>query len=193
MGERYTSAEAMEHVEKTHGLLERSEHALLRHVPLAAAALAVLAGLSSLLSARTGEAMLASRTEAVLSQSLATDAWNEYEADSLKAHLNESLVVVTTSSTTRRTLLTDASKYRARQGPLKTKAQTSESQRDDDMRRSDVLERRKQVFDIAVALFEISIVLTSVAAMVRQPSLFIFAAIVAVAAVASDIFGFISQ
>ena len=137
--------------------------------------------------------MLASRTEAVLSQSLATDAWNEYEADSLKAHLNESLVVVATSSATRRTLLTDASKYRARQGPLKAKAQTSESQRDDDMRRSDVLERRKQVFDIAVALFEISIVLTSVAAMVRQPSLFIFAAIVAVAAVASDIFGFISQ
>jgi len=190
MGERYTSTEAMEHVEKTHGLLERSEHAILRHVPLAAAALAVLAGMSSLLSARSGEAMLASRTEAVLSQSLATDAWNEYEADSLKAHLNESLVIVA-SPGNRRTLLTDASKYRARQGPLKTKAQSSEAQRDEDMQRSDVLERRKQVFDIAVALFEISIVLTSVAAMVRRPSLFVFAAVVALAAVASDIFGFL--
>jgi hypothetical protein len=191
MGERYTSTEAMEHVEKTHGLLERSEHALLRHVPLVAAALAVLAGLSSLLSARTGEAMLASRTEAVLSQSLATDAWNEYQADSLKAHLNESLVEMAATEATRRTLSTDAAKYRSRQGPLRTKATANERQRDDDMRRSDVLEHRKQLFDVAVALFEISIVLTSVAAMVRRQSLFVFSAVVAVAAVAFDIVAFL--
>lgn len=192
MGERYTSGEAMEHVEMTHGLLERSEHALLRHVPLVAAALAVLAGLSSLLSARTGEAMLASRTEAVLSQSLATDAWNEYQADSLKAHLNESLVAVAAASSTRQALLADAKKYRSRQGPLRTKATTSEHQRDEDMQRSDILEHRKQLFDVAVALFEISIVLTSVAAMVRRQSLFVFSAVVAAIAVVFDIFAFMS-
>jgi len=182
----------MEHVEKTHGLLERSEHALLRHVPLVAAALAVLAGLSSLLSARTGEAMLASRTEAVLAQSLATDAWNEYQADSLKAHLNESLGVVATTAAIRRSLLGDATKYRSRQGPLRVKAMASERQRDADMERSEVLEHRKQLFDIAVALFEISIVLTSVAAMVRKQSLFIFSAVVAAAALAFGILAFMA-
>src|SRR5690348_5587493 len=167
MGERYTSSEAMEHVEKTHGLLERSEHAVLRHVPLVAAVLAVLAGLSSLLSARTGEAVLAARSEAVLSQSLATDAWNEYQADSLKAHLNESLGGIAPAAA-RPALTADAKKYRARQGPLRVKAETQESQRDADMARSDGFARRKQILDIAVALFEISIVLTSVAAMVRR-------------------------
>ena len=191
MGERYTSSEAMEHVEKTHGLLERSEHALLRHVPLVAAVLAVLAGLSSLLSARTGEAVLATRSEAVLSQSLATDAWNEYEADSLKAHLNESLGAIVSAAAARRSLAADAKKYRARQGPLRVKAQAQESQRDADMTRSDGFARRKQILDVAVALFEISIVLTSVAAMVRRPTLFIVAAIMAAAAVACDVFAFL--
>ena len=44
MSERYTSGEAMEHVEKAHEFLEKSEHALLRHVPLLAAALALALG-----------------------------------------------------------------------------------------------------------------------------------------------------
>lgn len=191
MGERYTAGEAMEHVEKTHGLLERSEHIVLRHVPLAAAALAVLAGLSSLLSGRTGEAMLATRTEAVLSQALATDVWSEYEADSVKAHINESLLNVGPTAASRQILRAAAREYRARQGPLRAKAIASEGKRDEDLRRSDAFEYRKQLFDVAVALFEIAIVLTSVAAMVRQPSIFIFAALMAVAAVGFDIAGFL--
>jgi hypothetical protein len=190
MGERYTSGEAMEHVEKAHELLERSEHALLRHVPLVAAALAVFAGLSSLLGARTGESMLATRTEAVLEQARATDSWNEYEADSVKAHINESLSVVATTAATKNVLSSLAQEYRGRQGPLKASAQASERQRDDNLKRSEVFELRKQFFDIAVALFEISIVLTSVAAMVKQPNLLILATVGALAAVAFDVLGF---
>src|SRR5476649_1365589 len=175
MSERYTSGEAMEHVEKAHELLEKSEHALLRHVPLVAAALAVFAGLSSLMGARTGEAMLATRTEAVLAQARATDEWNEYEADSLKAHFGESLALVATTAPTRRSLASAAGVYRQRQGPLRSQALASERTRDDDLARSTLFEERKQKFDIAVALFEIAIVLTSVAAMVRQPNLFLVA------------------
>jgi hypothetical protein len=190
MSERYTSGEAMEHVEKTHEFLEKSEHAVLRHVPLVAAALAVLAGLSSLLGARTGEAMLVSRTEAVLSQARATDLWNEYQADSLKAHLGEELAVVAVAAPARQQLATAAKEYRGRQGPLKAKALDSELQRDDDLARSTAFEEQKQRFDVAVALFEVAIVLTSVAAMIKRPALFLFAAIVALAAIAADITGF---
>lgn len=189
MSERYTAGEAMEHVEKVHAALERSEHALLRHVPLVAAALAVFAGLSSLMGARTGESILVTRTEAVLAQSRATDLWNEYEADSLKAHIGESLAVVATSASTRRALSTGAKEYRARQAPLKKLALASENERDVDMNRSAVFEERKQRFDVAVALFEVAIVLTSVAAMVRQPNLFLFAALVALAAVVAAFAG----
>lgn len=190
MSERYTSGEAMEHVEKTHEFLEKSEHAALRHVPLVAAALAVLAGLSSLLGARTGEAMLVSRTEAVLSQARATDLWNEYQADSLKAHFGEELAVIAATVPSRQQLATAAKEYRKRQGPLKTKALDSERQRDEDLARSTAFEEQKQRFDVAVALFEVAIVLTSVAAMIKRPSLFLFAAIVAAAAIAADVAGF---
>jgi len=190
MTERYTAGEAMEHVEKVHEALEKSEHALLRHVPLVAAALAVLAGLSSLMGARTGEAMLVTRTEAVLAQARATDLWNEYEADSLKAHLGEALAVIATSARTSQVLSASAKEYRGRQGPLKKLALASESKRDDDMSQSTAFEERKQKFDVAVALFEVAIVLTSVAAMVRQPNLFVFAALLALGAVAADLLGF---
>jgi hypothetical protein len=190
MSERYTSGEAMEHVEKAHEFLEKSEHAVLRHVPLAAAALAVLAGLSSLLGARTGEAMLVTRTEAVLSQARATDLWNEYQADSLKAHLGEALAVIATAMPARKQLAAAAKEYRGRQKPLKKMALDSERRRDDDLARSTSLEEQKQRFDLAVALFEVAIVLTSVAAMIRKPSLFLFAAIMALGAIAADVAGF---
>jgi aryl-alcohol dehydrogenase-like predicted oxidoreductase len=190
MGERYTSGEAMEHVEKTHEFLEKSEHAVLRHVPLVAAGLAVFAGLSSLMGARTGEAMLVTRTEAVLAQARATDQWNEYQADSLKAHLGESLAVIATTVQTRGKLSTAAKEYRGRQGPLKKSALDSERQRDDELSRSTAFEERKQYFDVAVAMFEVAIVLTSVAAMVRKPALFVFAALLALGAVAADLAGF---
>jgi hypothetical protein len=190
MGERYTSGEAMEHVEKAHEFLEKSEHAVLRHVPLVAAALAVLAGLSSLLGARTGEAMLVTRTEAVLSQARATDLWNEYQADSLKAHLGESLAMIAVAASARRLLATGAKEYRGRQGSLKKMALDSERQRDEDLARSTTFEEQKQRFDMAVALFEVAIVLTSVAAMIRKPSLFLFAAVVALGAIAADSAGF---
>src|SRR5579863_209152 len=190
MSERYTSGEAMEHVEKAHEFLEKSEHVVLRHVPLAAAALAVLAGLSSLLGARTGEAMLVTRTEAVLSQARATDLWNEYQADSLKAHLGESLALIAVTAAARQKLTSGAKEDRGRQAPLMKQALDSERQRDDDLARSTSFEEQKQRFDMAVALFEVAIVLTSVAAMIRKPSLFLFAAAVALGAIAADIAGF---
>lgn len=190
MSERYTSGEAMEHVEKAHEMLERSEHALLRHVPLLAAALAVFAGLSSLMGARTGEAVLTTRTEAVLAQARASDQWNEYQADSLKAHLAEALALIATSAQTKASFVTGAREYRGRQRPLRKLALASENLRDEVLSGSDALEVRKQRFDLAVALFEVAIVLTSVAAMIKKPALFLFAALLALGAIAADVAGF---
>jgi hypothetical protein len=147
--------------------------------------------MASLMSARTGEAMLVARTEAVLSQARATDMWNEYEADSLKAHINESLGLAESSLLTKQRLASLAKEYRERQPPLRAKALDGERQRDEDLMRSDRFESRKQLFDLAVALFEIAIVLTSVAAMVKQPGLFVLAAIMALGAVGFDAWGFL--
>ncbi|MDQ6780472.1 MAG: DUF4337 domain-containing protein, partial [Candidatus Eremiobacteraeota bacterium] len=70
-----------------------------------------------------------------------------------------------------------AGKYRRQQLPLRAQAQAYERDRDHDMARSDIVEERKAGFDIALAFFEISIVLTSIAAMVKRPFLFVMAAV----------------
>ncbi len=191
MSERYTTGEAMEHVGRARQALEASEHYVLKHVPLAAAALAVFAGLSSLMGARTGEAMLATRTQAVLSQALATDDWNEYEADSVKAHLSENISIIAQTPSSKSTLAAAAKTYRSRQGPLRDRALSSERNRDDELELSARLELRKQQFDVAVALAEIAIVLTSVAAMMKQPGLFVTAALIALGGVVFDVLGFV--
>jgi hypothetical protein len=133
---------------------------------------------------------LVTRTEAVLSQAHATDLWNEYQADSLKAHLGETLALIAAAAPARQQLMTGAKEDRGRQGPLMKMALDSEHKRDDDLARSTTFEEQKQRFDMAVALFEVAIVLTSVAAMIRKPSLFLFAAAVALGAIAADIAGF---
>lgn len=175
MPEHYFAQEGLEHAEHAHELLQRSEHAVLRFVPLTAAVLAVFAGLSSLYAGRLGERMLALKNEAILSEVKAADLWTEYEAESIKAHLYT--VATGASAAEHARLKASAAKYRDQQRPLRLQALAHERDRDEQMARSNVVEDRKVGFDIALAFFEISIVLTSIAAMVRRPFLFVMAAV----------------
>ncbi len=158
----------LEHEHHAHELLEHAEHRLLHLVPLLAAILAVLAGLSSLYGGRLAERILTLRTEAVLHEVNASDMWAEYQAESLKAHLY-SLGAATQSGNQRAALRTQAKGYRSEQGPLRAQAQRNETERDQALAASAIAERRKANFDVAVALYEIAIVLTSVAALTKRP------------------------
>jgi hypothetical protein len=100
------------------------------------------------------------------------------------------LALIAVTAPARQKLTSGAKEDRDRQAPLMKQALDSERQRDDDLARSTSFEEQKQRFDMAVALFEVAIVLTSVAAMIRKPSLFLFAAAVALGAIAADIAGF---
>lgn len=181
MSERYSAKEGLEQAEHAHESAEGSRHPLLRMAPLISAILAIFAGLSSLYSSRLGEAMLAAKNEAVLAQAHATDVWGEYEADSLKAHMAETGSLLATSVDLRRRFQSDFSKYRHRQDPLRREATRDESERDAATLRAGHVEAKKIVFDVAVALFEIAIVMTSVAALSRQPWLTILGGLIGVA------------
>jgi len=140
----------------------------LRFVPLLAAVLAVLAGLCSLHSSRLGEAMLSLKNEAVLAQGRASDSWAEYEAQSIKANLYE-IAAENGSARGSASRLAEASRrYRKQQAPVLAAAHTAQEQRDAELASSQRVEDRKVSFDIAVALYEVAIVLASIAAMVRK-------------------------
>jgi hypothetical protein len=176
MPEHYSAKEALEHVEHAHELLERSEHAVLRFVPLLAAVLAIFAGLSSLYGGRLGEEALILKNEALLNEVQASDLWTEYQAESIKAHINETAAETADPKFVKH-LHSVSAKYRSEQSPLRKQAEQHERARDAAMLASDAIVARKSNFDIALALFEIAIVLTSIAAMVKRQSLFVMAGI----------------
>lgn len=175
MPEEYSPKEALEHVERAHELLEHSEHAALRFVPLLAAILAIFAGLSSLYAGRLGERALTLKNEAVLHEVTASDLWSEYQAESLKSHLY-AINAESRPGTAGAAMRATAAKYKAEQAPLRNEATRNEAERDRALVESTTVETRKAGFDVSLALFEISIVLTSIAAMIKRPWLFVLAA-----------------
>ena len=169
--------------EEIHEIQENAERAhedpSLVPVTVTMATLAVLVAAVALLGHRA-------HTEELLNQTRVTDTWAEYQAESLKAHLYE--VAGTLAATAKQNELgRRAGGYRAEQGPLRAQARHSEAQRDEALAASLSTERRKASLDVAVALYEIAIVLTSVAALTKQPWLIALAALLGLVAVVFDL------
>jgi len=175
--EHYSVPEAVEHVQHAHHLLEESGNSKLRFVPLVAAILAILAGLSGILAGRFGAQVLSLKNEALLHEVNASDLWNEYQAESLKAHLY-GLFAQTTSGAAGVSLQVQERKYRAEQTPLSTQARQQEAARDAALTASTALEIRKSNLEVALAFFEVAIVLVSIVAMIKRPQLFPFAGVI---------------
>jgi hypothetical protein len=177
----YSPRESLEHEDRVHELVENAERRGMRFVPLVAAVLAVLAGLSSLYAGRLSERILTLKNEAVLDEVTASDLWSEYQAQSVKGHLYE-ISAMTQAGTVAASMRARAAQYKAEQKPLMANARRHEALRDEELRESTLTEQRKASLDVAVALFEISIVLVSIAALARRPWLLGFAALGGVAA-----------
>ena len=169
----YLAHEGLEHAERAHEHLSDDAPPLLKFVPLVAAILAVLAGLSSLYGNRLAEKMVRVGSDALLDQARAADAWNEYEAESLKKHLANNLALASTDSAVRRRLGKLESAYAARQKPLGAEAKALEKERTAAIERLDRLETQKLRSDVATALFQIAIVLSSIGALTKRPVLFL--------------------
>src|SRR5262249_20160010 len=80
---------------EAHEHAEHAEHAAHEHDPcvsrgsITVAVLAVMAAAAGSLETVEAGRAIAFSSEAVLAQEKATDAWNEYQADSLKRHMYE--------------------------------------------------------------------------------------------------------
>ncbi len=155
---------------EAHEHTEHAEHAVhdpfIARIAITVAALAVLAaGAGSLETVEGGRALGAS-SEAVLAQDKATDAWNEYQADSLKRHIYG--IAADTpgpkSEEYRRTARDEASK----QAKLRTVALDNEKERDRLLAESAMHETRHHWLTGAATLFEIGIAMSTVAIITRR-------------------------
>lgn len=152
---------------------ERAEHAnhgahdpFVARVTVTVATLAVLAAIAgSLESIEAGRALSAS-SDAVLVQDEATDAWNEFEAESLKKHLYGIAAQLPgpKSADFRNTERAEA----AKQGPLRDRATKNEARRDKLLAESSAHEERHHWLTAAATLFEIGIAMSTVAIISRK-------------------------
>ncbi len=157
-----------------HEHTEHAEHAAHEHDPfisrvsLSIAILAVLAAVAGSLETVEGGKAITSSSEAVLAQDKATDAWNEYQADSLKRHMYE--IAAGNGGKHEDEYRRDALAQRTAQDKVHATATEDEKERDRLSVMSAAHEMRHHWLTGAATLLEIGIALSTVAIITkRQP------------------------
>jgi Domain of unknown function (DUF4337) len=154
---------------EAHENAEHAEHAAherdpyISRVSITVAVLAVLAASAgSLETVENGRAITES-SEAVLAQDRATDAWNEYQADSLKRHMYDIAAENGLAHFHK-----DSQDQRTAQDTARDKAREAEKDRDLHIRGSAQHETRHHWLTGAATLVEIGIALSTVAIITRR-------------------------
>lgn len=154
---------------------ERSEQVVEgdKLVPILAAIIAVFAALATLFANHSSISGLATKNEAILSSTKATDTWNYYQAKRVKIEVNNALMAsgAATSAAGLKKMQTTVTKEDASSNALRLKAQQLDAQSDDDYERSERFMQSYEKFEVAATLFEVSIVLVSVTALMRNKTL----------------------
>lgn len=170
---------------------ERTEHGWLhgsRWIPIAAATLALLAAVTALLgNLRVTQSTMA-KSDAIIAMTRAADTYNEYEASSIKQHIYEA--VVAGGAAREPDKLRSVAKHEAaKKPPLLTKARAFEAEALRNTERSEHLLFSHEILAVATTLFEISIVLVSITALVGSRLLPIVAAVASAIGLSVAIFG----
>jgi uncharacterized protein (DUF1800 family) len=156
---------------EAHEHAEHAEHAahvrdpFISKVSITVAVLAVLAATAGSLETVEGGRAITESSEAVLAQNEATDAWNEYQADSLKRHMYD-IAAENGLSHYRK----DSVDERAAQDKARAHAQAAEKERDLKTLESAHHESRHHWLTGAATLIEIGIALSTVAIITRRQS-----------------------
>jgi hypothetical protein len=161
--------------ETIHEELEREGGRFLKRIALTTAILAAFAAVASLQAGSTANEALVLKTEAARLQAEASDKWAYYQAQGIKAAINE---------TARNTWLAankepppefaeKEKRYATERVALEKEARALEQERDHKSTEADRLLHRHHGFAYAVTLFQVSIALGAIAALTRARSIWI--------------------
>jgi hypothetical protein len=146
----------------------------------------VLAGLAGFLTVRganTSNEAIYNSNQAVLHQAMASDAWAEYQADSIKRHINEnSLLTGNPGPAARATIEAQIGTLRDRQDKLVITAKAEEALKAEQLQNCHQKLAIKDLLDYAGVAAQLAIALASIAALTRvRPAYYLSIAIGAVA------------
>jgi hypothetical protein len=173
---------------EAHESREHAEHAahekdgFISRVSITVAALAVLAASAGSLETVEASGAITSASEAVLVQDRATDAWNEYQASSLKKHIYG--IAADAGGPRAADYKAIAKAQGAKQAEVHVTAQRDEAERDRLMGESRAHERRHHWLTIASTLLEIAIAICTVAIVTRRRAFWIGSLALGIAGVA---------
>lgn len=138
-------------------------------VPILAAVIAVFAALATLFANHSSISGLATKNEAILVQSKATDTWNHYQAKRIKLEVNRALILsgAVTSAEGLKKMSAIVSKEDTESGQTLLDAQKLDTQSDQEYERAERFMQSYEKFEVAATFFEVSIVLVSITALMR--------------------------
>ena len=148
---------------------ERAEHAgaggATRKILLMAALIAVIAAIVGLFANQRATAALQAKNDAILAQAKATDAYNFYEARSIKSHIYDAAILGGSQlSAAAKKNLTDAMRHEGRdQKKLLAEADGYAKQVEGDVLKSEGLMRSHEILEASVTFFEVAIAIVSIA------------------------------
>jgi hypothetical protein len=168
MGE-FNAAHAMAEVKERGEQLAEGE----KLVPILAAIIAVFAALATLFANHSSITGLATKNEAILAMSKASDQFNYYESKRIKVQLNQALIsagLVTNGQGMNKMKALMSKEDSQAKGILKD-AQALQKESDDRYARSEQFMQSYEKYEVAATLFEVSIVLVSITALMRTKAL----------------------
>jgi Domain of unknown function (DUF4337) len=144
------------------------------HVAMLTGVLAALAGVLTVRSTSLTNDAIYQSNQAILAQTQASDAWAEYQADSVKARVVEMQMLPssTISTADRNNLEGMDNDLRERQPKAKQTAADKESERDDYLKKGLGNLAEKDLLGCASLAAQLGIALASVAALVKNRSVF---------------------
>ena len=151
---------------------ERSEHKSNPTVAIAAALLAVLAAIATLFAHSRSTTALVEKNEAILAQAQATNNWNYFEAKSIKQHVYQALLDAHLAGKAAQPALTAVVEREQNESKLPLGlAKHFDSQTEGHQRHAELALKAYETFEIAVTLFEVSIVFVSISALAGSRAL----------------------
>jgi hypothetical protein len=180
--------EAHEHAEHAHHAAHDSDPFVSR-VAITVAVLAVLAAAATSLETVEGGLAITASSEAVLSQDKATDAWNEYQADSLKKHIYG--IAAAQGGAHAAEWAKESRDQAAKQGDIRKRAEENEAERDRLTAESAEHERRHHWLTGAATLVEIGIALSTIAIITKRRPFWLGATMLGLVGVVLGAAGFV--
>ena len=151
---------------------EHAEHAaherdpFISNVSITIAILAVLAAAAGSLESIEGDKAITASADAVLHQDQATDAWTEYEADSLKRHMYT--IASDGGGPNAADFKKTASDNAKKQDKVREQAKDKESERDTLIKESGAHEKRHDWLTGSATITEIGIAISTVAIITKR-------------------------